>query len=129
MLSRIFFSEQSLCKLALDRPKVRHPTSAEGLNVLLSFLKAKYFFIKCNTFEYVFSHYFIWLHKWKGFNDICASLNVSECSTIPFNSLMKIMSKSVRIIKCNNLLCQVNVSCQLHNQSKDNRYKTSNALE
>ncbi len=25
-------------------------------------------------FLYILSRYFIWLHKWKGFNDICASL-------------------------------------------------------
>ncbi|XDV29611.1 hypothetical protein PO909_032703 [Leuciscus waleckii] len=39
------------------------------------------------------------------------------------------MPKSVRIIKCNNLLCQVNVSCQFLNQFKYNRYKTLNTLE
>jgi len=42
---------------------------------------------------------------------------------------MKIKSKSVRIIKYNNLLCQVNVLLQFHNQLKDNQCKPSNALE
>ncbi len=31
-------------------------------------IKMEHFFL------YIFSRYFIWLHKWKGFNDICASL-------------------------------------------------------
>jgi len=42
---------------------------------------------------------------------------------------MKINSKSVRIIKYNNLLCQVNVLLQFHNQLKDNQCKPSNVLE
>ena len=44
-------------------------------------------------------------------------------------SSMKIISKSVRIIKCNNLLCQVNVSCQFHNQFKDNQYNNIKCSE
>jgi len=36
-------------------------------------------------------------------------------------------SKSVRIINCNNLLCQVNVLLKLRNQFKDNqRSRTKN---
>ncbi len=31
-------------------------------------IKMEHFFL------YILSRYFIWLHKWKGFNDICASL-------------------------------------------------------
>ncbi len=31
-------------------------------------IKIEHFFL------YILSRYFIWLHKWKGFNDICASL-------------------------------------------------------
>jgi len=37
--------------------------------------------------------------------------------------------KSVRIIKYNNLLCQVNVLLQFHNQLKDYQCKLSNVLE
>ncbi len=32
-------------------------------------IKMEHFFLL-----YILSRYFIWLHKWKGFNDICASL-------------------------------------------------------
>jgi len=42
---------------------------------------------------------------------------------------MKRKSKSVRIIKYNNLLCQANVLLQFHNQLKDNQCKPSNVQE
>jgi len=42
---------------------------------------------------------------------------------------MKIKSKSVRIIKYNNLLCQENVLLQFHNQLNDNQCKPSNILQ
>ncbi len=37
---------------------------------------------------YILSRYFIWLHKWKGFNDICASLKYDWLFlSAPFNTL------------------------------------------
>ncbi len=44
--------------------------------------------IKMEHFLYILSRYFIWLHKWKGFNDICASLKYeNEWLIILFNSV------------------------------------------
>ncbi len=37
-------------------------------------IKMEHFFL------YILSRYFIWLHKWKGFNDICASLKYERMS-------------------------------------------------
>ncbi len=59
-----------------------------ALRVSLSFsrhnknIKMEHFFL------YILSRYFIWLHKWKGFNDICASLKYeNEWLIILFSSV------------------------------------------
>ncbi len=45
-------------------------------------IKMEHFFL------YILSRYFIWLHKWKGFNDICASLKYeNEWLIILFSSV------------------------------------------
>jgi len=48
---------------------------------------------------------------------------------LTISAVMKIKSKSVGIIKYNNLLCQVNVLLQFHNQLKDDQCKPSTILE
>ncbi len=39
-------------------------------------------------FLYILSRYFIWLHKWKGFNDICASLKHERMIDYSFQLLL-----------------------------------------
>ncbi len=45
-------------------------------------IKMKHFFL------YILSRYFIWLHKWKGFNDICASLKYERMINYSFQLLL-----------------------------------------
>ncbi len=52
--------------------------------------------LKWNTSSYIFlSRYFIWLHKWKGFNDICVSLKYeNEWLIYLFNSVNTLPAES-----------------------------------
>ncbi len=76
------------CKARLDRPNDGSRSAGEGLCVLLSFLFHDTTRLNGRLFLIYLSRYFIWLHKWKGFDDICASLKHERMIDYSFQLLL-----------------------------------------